>query len=124
LPSYSQITLKLSFSNLIHAIQFTEFKFKCHVPGFLISLVAPILVSQHSNASKEYSCIDLFKEFTNYLINQVGIELISLPVKLANKTANIKHKTITITNNSNENISPLEKGLLFPIELAILESAA
>ena len=54
----------------------------------------------------------------------MGIEFISLPVKFANKTANNKHAKITITNNSNENISPLEKGLLSPIELAILESAA
>ena len=54
----------------------------------------------------------------------MGIEFISLPVKFANKTANNKHTKITITNNNNENISPFEKGLLSPIELAILESSA
>ena len=52
----------------------------------------------------------------------MGIEFISLPVKFANKTANNKHAKITITNSSNENISPFEKGLLSPIEFAIFES--
>ena len=51
------------------------------------------------------------------------MEFISFPVKFANNTANNKHAKITITNSSNENISPFEKGLLSPIELAILESA-
>ena len=50
------------------------------------------------------------------------MEFISLPVKFANNKANNKHVKITITNRSNENISPFEKGLLSPIELAILES--
>ena len=51
------------------------------------------------------------------------MEFISLPVKFAKSTANNKHAKITITNKSNENISPFEKGLLSPIELDILESA-
>ena len=54
----------------------------------------------------------------------MGIELNSLPVKLANSKANIKLKNITTTNKNKENISPLEKGLLLPIELDIFESAA
>ena len=58
----------------------------------------------------------------NYLTNHNGIEFISLPVKLANNNANNKHAKITITNKSNENISPFEKGLLSPIELAIFEA--
>ena len=57
-------------------------------------------------------------------MSHIGIELNSLPVKFANNNANIKLKNITITNKNNENISPLEKGLLFPIELDIFESAA
>ena len=52
------------------------------------------------------------------------MEFISLPFKFAKSTANNKQAKITITNKSNENISPLEKGLLSPIELAILESDA
>ena len=59
----------------------------------------------------------------NYFTNHKGKEFSSLPVKFANNTANNKHAKITITNKSNENISPFEKGLLSPIELAILESA-
>ena len=59
----------------------------------------------------------------NYFTNHIGIEFISFPVKLANNNANNKHAEITITNKSNENISPFEKGLLSPIELAIFESA-
>ena len=59
----------------------------------------------------------------NYFINHIGIEFTSLPVKLAKNNANNKHAKITITNKSNEIISPFEKGLLSPIELAIFESA-
>ena len=51
-----------------------------------------------------------------------GNELNSLPVKLANNKAKSKLINITITNKNNENISPLEKGLLLPIELDIFES--
>jgi len=47
-----------------------------------------------------------------------------LPVKFANNKAKIKLKKITNTNKNNENISPLEKGLLLPIELDIFESSA
>ena len=57
-----------------------------------------------------------------HFISQIGIELISFPVKLANNKANIKLIEITNTNNKSENISPLENGRLFPIELAIFES--
>ena len=46
------------------------------------------------------------------------------PDHLANNKAKIKLKNITITNKNNENISPLEKGLLLPIELDIFESSA
>ncbi len=57
-------------------------------------------------------------------MSHIGIELNSLPVKLANNIDKIRLRNITATNKNNENISPLEKGLLLPIELDIFESAS